>query len=113
MCYLSVDVHTSQTARIIGNGISGRLFNRKQIHSSVRANNSPVCSGFDAGSFASAGVPHNISDLIGSRPPAFGTRHLLALDQNSELILLGGQRPVCFQLLAHCDIQLAARGIVG
>ena len=76
----------------------------KAIRSCVDADNRSVCSGLNARRFASACVPHNISDLVAARPAPFGAGQFLALDENLELVFLWGQRPFRLQFLANSNV---------
>ena len=47
-----------------------------------------------------------------TRPGAFGTGHVLALNQDTESVVFRGKGSIGLQLLANGDVQLAAGGVV-
>src|SRR4051812_23271356 len=92
MSHFPVDANARQTPGIIGDDISGSMFDGYQIHCGVRTDDRGVCSSVNAGLFAAACVPHDISDFVLTRPSALGASHLLALNENLELVVFPSQR---------------------
>jgi hypothetical protein len=84
MHYLPVDVDAGQAARIIGDDISGWLFNGKQIRGCIDADNGSVSSCLDAHRFASTRIPHDISGFVATRPTLDGDGHICLPGKGEE-----------------------------
>ena len=80
MGHFPVDADAGQAAGIIGEDITGSMFDGHQIHCGVCTDDRCVCSGVDARLLAPSRIPYDITDFVSTRPSALGTRHLLALN---------------------------------
>ena len=109
---LSVNTDTGESARIIGGKFLARFLNGEQVCNWVDCDDRGISSSPNSDGFAAPCVANYVADRIVACPRSFCSRHVLTLNQDTESMILGGEGPSGLQLLAHRDVQLAARGII-
>ena len=108
-----IDADAGESAGIIGGKFVLRFLNRELVYAWVDCDNGRIGSSPDSDGFAAACVANYVIDPVVARPRAFGSGHVLTLNQDTERMIFRSKNSCGLQLLANREIQFVAGSIVG
>ena len=104
----SIDADACKATGIVSGEFSVGFLDREMVLRWVDCCDGCVATRLDPNGFAAAGIAHDVSDFVVTRPCAFGAGHVLALSENPDGMVLRRKCSIGLQLLANGDVQFAA-----